>query len=74
MDKKQPSCALAMDTKLSRQRLRKLAMVDVYIWEVLQKSPWNTEQSDAEKPPGTQSTHFTHAEPGNNTLGASTFI
>lgn len=31
-------------------------------------------KSDAEKPAGTESTHFTRTRPGNNTLGASTFI
>lgn len=65
---------LAVGTMLTRQWLRKLEIADVYKWEVLQESPQNTEQSGADKPPGTQSTHFTHTGPGNNTLGASTFI
>lgn len=60
--------------EVNRRQQIKLQMEEVYKWEVLQKSPWNIEQSGAKKPPGTKSTHFTHAGPENNTLGASTFI
>lgn len=47
--KNTPNCKLVMGSKLSRQWLRKLGTADVYKWKVLQKSPWNTEQSGAEK-------------------------
>lgn len=67
---KRPNSDVEMDHRVQANEDRLMCTNERFC----RKSPWSRNQSAAETPPGTQSTHFTHAEPGNNTLGASTFI